>query len=255
MGGIAHKLYGSMRMVRCCRDWRAWFREYATKPADDGPTRYRMRNGVVLNTRRNRMDLHMIDEIWAFRKYDYFGFEVRPGDVVVDVGANIGSFALYAATERRAMRVIALEPHPANFAVLEANVTENGARNVECSRSAVAGTAGTALLEVTPHNSGGHHLTATSGARTVEVPCTTLDDIVDEQRIETIDYLKLDCEGSEYDILASARDDTIRRIRRISMEYHPVPGHAPHELGDTLARHGFRVRYHEADRLYAERIG
>lgn len=240
-------------MVQCCRDWRAWSWEYITRPDDDRPARYRMRNGVVFNTRRNRMDLHMIDEIWAFRKYDYFGFKVAAGDTVVDVGANIGSYALYAATEGRAGRVIALEPHPGNFALLTANVLENGRTDIICCEAAVAATSGTARLQIDPDNSGGHHLTGSSDAPTVDVDCKTLDQVVTEHGLEAIDYLKLDCEGSEYEILATIPDPIMRGIRRISMEHHPVPGHGPHELTQILSEHGFSVRLHEGDRLYAER--
>jgi len=51
---------------------------------------YRMRCGIDLYTRRNRSDFHMIDEIWAYRKYDYFGYRIAPDDIVVDIVVNIG---------------------------------------------------------------------------------------------------------------------------------------------------------------------
>ena len=73
-------------------------------------------------------DFHMIDEIWGYRKYDYFGYRVQPGDIVVDIGGNIGAFATYAAAVCRASRVLVFEPFPENFAMLTRNVEETGYR-------------------------------------------------------------------------------------------------------------------------------
>jgi hypothetical protein len=77
-----HKIYGGLRIIQVCRDWPKWFREYFSGINDGLSDCYRMRCGVSLYTRRNGSDFHMIDEIWAFRKYDYFGYRVNPGKSV-----------------------------------------------------------------------------------------------------------------------------------------------------------------------------
>src|SRR5439155_22097922 len=59
------------------------------------------------------------------------------------------------------------------------------------------------------------------------------------------DFLKIDCEGAEYDIMFHATADTLRRIRHISMEYHDgVTSHSHGELRAFLEKHGFRVQVH-----------
>jgi hypothetical protein len=73
MRRLVHKIYGGFRIVRVCSDWPKWFHEYFTNPNDGRLDCYRMRCGTRLHTRRNRCDFHMIDEIWGYRKYDYFG--------------------------------------------------------------------------------------------------------------------------------------------------------------------------------------
>jgi hypothetical protein len=88
-----HKIYGGLRMIQVCRDWPKWSYECFSALNDGVADCYRMRCGIDLHTRRNRSDLHMIDEIWAYRKYDYFGYRVASGDVVVDIGANIEVFS------------------------------------------------------------------------------------------------------------------------------------------------------------------
>jgi FkbM family methyltransferase len=248
-----HKAYGGTQIVRVCRDWHSWFYEYLAGSNDGAPARYRMRNGAVFNTRRNRMDIRIIDEIWAFRKYDYFGYKVTEGSVVVDVGANIGVFAIYAVMECRADRVIAFEPHPDNYALLERNVHDNGLTNVTCVNAAVSAFTGTATLHVTPANSGGHSLTAPPTAESLEVPTLTLDRAAEIYHFGAIDYLKLDCEGAEYAILDSVSPELLAQVDRISMEYHDVAGRSVTAIAGRLSDHGFSVRLAERDRLYATR--
>jgi FkbM family methyltransferase len=244
-------------MIQVCRDWPRWFGEYFGGINDGRPMRYRMRMGAVLNTRRNRSDLHMIDENWAFRKYEYFGYEVRPGDVVVDIGANIGSFAVYAAAARRAGRVIAFEPHPGNFSLLSRNVEENGlGQVVTCVNEAVSGSPGQVLLLEDAGNFGGHSLAATGlasaeTATAFKVRCGTLEETFERFGLTRIDYLKIDCEGAEYEILEATPESIFRRIGRVSMEYHRRPGRRVEELGEILERYGFRVRYYDGHRIYA----
>ena len=253
MGSVSHKIYGGLKLIQVCRDWPKWFREYFDHANDLHDDRYAMRNGAVLHTRRNQSDLHMIDEIWAFRKYDYFGFQVAPDDVVVDIGANIGTFAVYAATECRAGRVISFEPHPENFAMLRKNVESNRLTSVTCVNEAVAGVPGKALLQVSEGNAGAHSLGGQRTDGSVEVDCCTLQEVVDRFGLDSIDYLKLDCEGSEYGILETAPEDLMRRIRRISMEYHHIEGRRTEELGQILEKHAFTVRYFGGHRIYAQR--
>ena len=71
---LLHKIYGGLRIMRVCRDWPKWFHEYLRAANDGLNDSFRMRCGVTLYTRHNRSDFHMIDEIWAYRKYDYFGY-------------------------------------------------------------------------------------------------------------------------------------------------------------------------------------
>jgi FkbM family methyltransferase len=119
----------------------------------------------------------MIDEIWAYRKYDYFGYRVAPGDVVVDVGANIGAFSLYAATVCRASRVISFEPFPANYKLLANNVAQNQLRTVACVNEAVAASRGTRALRLDSADLGSHSLVAGSFDNRIEVQCCTLQDV------------------------------------------------------------------------------
>jgi FkbM family methyltransferase len=217
-----------------------------------------MRCGTRLHTRRNRCDFHMIDEIWGYRKYDYFGCRVQPGDIVVDIGGNIGTFATYAAAVCRASRVLVFEPFPENFAMLTRNVEENGLQMVTCVNEAVYGVRGQLPFHVHSIDSGSHSLATLAieqkSGRSIEVQCCTLGDVFDRFGLDVIDYLKMDCEGAEYDILNASGASLLKRVRRISMEYHNHPSLGPADLETLLRENSFEVRQFDGHRMYARRL-
>ena len=247
-----HKFYGAMRIIQVCRDWPKWFREYFSGARDGLNDFYTRRCGVKLHTRRNRSDFSMIDEIWAFRKYDYFGYRVAPGELVVDIGANIGTFSVYAATVCAASRVLSFEPFPDNYRMLLRNVKQNELHMVTCVNQAVAGERGLRILSLDSADSGSHSLISGSFEGTVKVDCCTLEDIFQRFSLAKIDYLKMDCEGAEYEILENA-GSRIRQIGRISMETHTISDHKAEDLEKLLRGQGFEVRLFNGSRLYAAR--
>jgi FkbM family methyltransferase len=194
----------------------------------------------------------MIDEIWAYRKYDYFGYRVNPGDIVVDIGANIGTFSLYAAKVCGASRVLSFEPFFDNYRILSKNVEQNQLLSITCVNQAVAGNRGLRTLRLDPMDSGSHSLVSGSSERSVEVECCTLEDIFERFSLATIDYLKMDCEGAEYEVLESAIS-RLKQIRRISMETHTTLDRKAEDLEKLIRGQGFDVRLFDGSRLYATR--
>jgi FkbM family methyltransferase len=134
--------------------------------------------------------------------------------VVIDAGAHVGLFSLLASAHART--VIALEAHPANFALLAANVAENKAGNVEVRQRALWSAEGNVELVEGPQSGAGSVL---GGAgRSIAVRAETLDSIVAENR--PVDLLKLDIEGAEFAVLGSASDETLRQISAVVAELH-----------------------------------
>jgi FkbM family methyltransferase len=124
------------------------------------------------------------------------------GAVFVDIGANIGTYALWAAVRVGPVgRVIALEPHPRTFAKLEFNRTINGAENVRCLNIAAGPETGAAILRFDGGgNVGGASLHADGGAKgdaDVAVSVQPLADILSEQKVDRVDVMKVDVEGYE----------------------------------------------------------
>jgi len=162
------------------------------------------------------------------KEYEVPGHDVKPGDTVVDVGANQGFFTLYAAN--KGARVIAVEPSPINFRLLKENIEQNNlVDQVVCVNCAVSDTVRMATMYEGFSDTGRYLTTQVSivddnrggsAVRTSEVRAVTLDEVFASNGIEACDLLKMDCEGSEYAILSSTSLETFRRIKAISFEFH-----------------------------------
>jgi hypothetical protein len=80
------------------------------------------------------------------------------------------------------------------------------------------------------------------------IPGITLKSVLDEHGIDTVDLLKIDCEGGEYSILSSTPANVFRRIRRIVFEYHEIDGFAPRlkSVKEYLRDNGYRIVTHRS---------
>ncbi len=180
-------------------------------------------------------------------------------DIVWDVGANIGSFALIAAQDRRVHSVCAFEPDPLTLEVLKRNLALNGNPAVVYP-VALSDTSERKTLIHGPHtNSGMSTFSPTvhtgmtrhvSGARcqlpTFEVECVTADDLVAHADAPAPTLMKIDVEGWEYQVLSGARQLLgSTRVRALAFEAHSnVTG----ELGDEalerlLTTYGYSISH------------
>jgi FkbM family methyltransferase len=209
------------------------------------------RNGRTFRLRNVPMDYHVFHRIFARDEYGVDG--VAPGsfDTVIDLGGHVGSFAVRAAPLAR--RVLTFEPHPGNFELLKQNIEPYP--NVSARCVAVAGKRGTATLHVSDMPAA-HSLYRPKAARamvgTAQVETITLADILLENGVERCDLLKIDVEGAEYDLLLALPDELWPRIRRIAMEYDPLPNAPPtwniEHLARFLSEKGQRVNYYASKR-------
>jgi FkbM family methyltransferase len=119
--------------------------------------------------------------------------------VCLDVGANIGIKSLFLSRHCPVGRVIAIEPAPTVARCLEANITENGATQVWMEETAVGDTRGSVRLQ---DASAWGHISQDG----VEVPITTLEEIVGRLGLPRVDFIKIDTEGSELSIMRSSLD-------------------------------------------------
>lgn len=205
-----------------------------------------LKNGISLVAPLNFPLLSIIEEIYMDRCYEPDYVQIAADDFIVDIGANVGVFTISVATRHPEAHLIAVEPSPQALEFLNRNVVLNGLHNVEILPYACGGENGHAVL----YSRGGDELNSLYAQDSVgsffrslcSVQVSTLDDVFERFQIGRCGFLKLDCEGAEYEILCNAHDRTLRKIMRIAMEYHTgFNDHTPWELMAFLESHGFDV--------------
>jgi FkbM family methyltransferase len=179
---------------------------------------------------------------------------VRPGMVVIDLGAHVGYYTLLAARlVGQQGKVFAFEPDPGNYALLLENIALNGFGSVQALRQAVADRSGSTSFFLSPWGSDRNSLYQDNSgleAQRVDVEVITLDDFLVQAGNPIVDLVKMDIEGSELAALEGMKK-TLKRTRRLIMEFSPVSVHAgssnPEQLLDMLNRFGFTVQIIQED--------
>ena len=178
-------------------------------------TEIRLRRGPVISATPEHSLWPHFSDIWYHRSYTKH-FSIPSGSVVVDVGANVGVFALFAA--RTARIVYALEPSSANFSLLHSNTAR--AKNIVPLNLGCARTDGEASLDI-GSDPVSFSLAGNVGSGQREtIGVISMATLFERYEIERCDFLKLDCEGSEFEIILDSDPAFMRRIERIVMEYH-----------------------------------
>ncbi|MDE2290996.1 MAG: FkbM family methyltransferase, partial [Elusimicrobia bacterium] len=158
---------------------------------------------------RMTLDLHAaFDPLFQVHAAgDYAGypdFVPRAGQTVLDVGGNVGTYALWAA--RRvgpSGRVAAVEPHPGNQALLRANAGLNGFSWLTVSGAAAGDAPGKARLYIHPRAI--NFSLVRPSAESVDVDVATVDVLAASLRLPPVSLMKVDVEGSEPAVLRGAR--------------------------------------------------
>ncbi len=140
------------------------------------------------------------------------------GDTAIDVGANIGSYTLRLA--RRFHRVIAFEPNPFNLRILKLNVSKNKLENVEVERVALSDHAGHEPFFIQSRAGGTSTLDSSHYGLNYDRVSRARVMRLDDMKIEGVDLLKIDAEGSELQILKGAESTIERSNPALGVEVH-----------------------------------
>lgn len=202
----------------------------------------RLRNGLKYIVRSRTMDRSIIKEVWISKVYDQFGIKVEKGDTVIDIGAHIGVFSTYAATLSETGKIYAFEPFMDNFKMLEQHKLMNQKENLFVFNKGVSDTAGKKTLFLSPdNNTGGHSLHLKNhSSNKIEIETIQLGAFCKEHNIHQIDFLKLDCEGAEFEILKS-NESILDKVQKVVMECHPYANHTVSEMIGLLERNEFEI--------------
>lgn len=144
-------------------------------------------------------------------------FEVGPNFLVVDGGANIGTFAIYAASRATNVRVIAIEANSALVDLLRRNAEANSHLNIEILNAALGPVDGKVRFYCIP-SGGSLSKDYDHTARALEIQEVSIESVLARFGLAEIDLLKLDIEGGEFELLR--HPESLAKVKRLVMEIH-----------------------------------
>jgi FkbM family methyltransferase len=209
--------------------------------------------GIELIIRAETVDRENVD--WMGESLFWKLFEERSigsGDVVLDLGAHIGSFGILAS-HSRGCRVVAFEPDRESMRLCRANALLNGLEGrFEFVEAVVGGSDCTVQLYEALENwghtifsSGGPHNLLTG--KSVDVPCYSLKKALEVGKCDFCAFVKVNIEGAEFDMIEMADEETLSRVGALAAEVHyDLVKRSPEHMISKLKRANFSVHLEPA---------
>jgi len=210
-------------------------------------------NRIKLDFDANKNAIDVFFSIFYEREYaDYFPFYKKAN--IIDIGAHYGYFSIFSMINTaKDSKIIAIEPDSLNFNKLVQNVKYNGMSGIESINCAISNKNGQSEFFM------GNGVNSTllteyalikPGAISGLVETRTLAKVIEENNLTQIDFLKMDCEGAEYQILMGMPSDVFDKITTISMEFHDMKDarYTGETITDVLNRNGFKIVKYKYDK-------
>ena len=176
------------------------------------------KNNIKIKIRTDSTDIMQLATVWLAEDYKIADFSIGDKDIIIDIGAHIGLFSLFASQYCKNGKIYCFEPIKENYDILTENIDLNKNKNLIPFNYAVSKESNHKKIYLNSDDSA--HSIFPSGENIIEVKSTTIKSIFDENQINYCNMLKLDCEGSEYEIIDSIPDEYFLRINKIIIEYH-----------------------------------
>jgi FkbM family methyltransferase len=203
---------------------------------------------LKLNFKSNKDQLSIFKEVFYHNAYKLgFPKEIEKA-VIVDIGAHYGYFSLSAAKMvGEGSKIFSIEPDENNFKPLGKNTNDSGLKNIFPLNIAIGGNSSDRILYTaasTNNSLYANYLDQMNG-HNYKVQCLGLKEFLESQNIKHVDFLKLDCEGSEHEIIQNAEEGTLKKVSVISMEIHDMShcGFDREKTIATLKNSGFEILY------------
>ncbi len=173
-------------------------------------------------------DMIVVNEIWKENVYEVKDTHFNRGGVVIDIGANIGTFSVYAANF--GATVYAIEPEPHNLESLRKNININDMENkINVCPYAITDFKGTVVI----NDMGGGSTIKDDGIFGAEVEAMPLNNFFELYHINEVDVLKIDVEGAEVEIILGASKENLQKCKYITMEFDIRSGN---KMGDMVQK-------------------
>ena len=241
MGNIFTKFLIAIKVIIKIKNWTCPIFYYFN--LKNGECIAEFRNGTKCII-RNRSDTVVFLENFFLDNYDRKeGFSIKENDMVIDIVAHVGYFTIYAAKKAKNGKILSFEPSKESFNVLKNNLKINNIQNVNVENIGVRSKSGASILYVDKNNEIGNSMFSDDENLIKEnVQVTSVKEIVKKYKIESIDLLKLDCEGAEYEIILELPTTILNKIKRISMEVHKIDNFDIDDIEKFLTKNNFQVK-------------
>lgn len=196
-------------------------------------------------TLRNDGDYAIANELFLDHQYRFCDDVIKNAkNCIIDIGGHLGFFSIMASLLNPDVPIYTFEPHIGNYELLKTNLKTNRIKNVHPKQLAVSDVIGQTELKLSKEDLN-HSITKAiePTGDTQAVQTTTLERIFSKNQIQKCDLLKLDCEGSEFDIIYTAPKSLFEKINNIFLEYHDwVEGQNSDRLKSYLENIGYKVK-------------
>ncbi len=202
---------------------------------------YGVRLKYVPEIKRSAMDVEH-GGVWERQETELVLNRLADGCVFFDIGANCGWFSLVAARQLPQITVHAFEPVPQTFELLTGNIELNGLDNITANNVGLWDE--NKQLRFTSYRGPKNYITDTDDERTVVVDCISLDDYIEKNEIDRLDFIKCDVEGAELHFLRGAEKCLRRFAPALLLEtqerYAARFGNTPTDVIAFLAEMGYK---------------
>lgn len=185
--------------------------------------------------------------------YERFGVDISDGDVVIDCGANIGMFTLFAA-HKNASRVISFEPVEHAYDILNSNVHVNDFTKTEfiVMKFGLSNTTAKVKISINDENVGSNSIIGNNDSQKTElIDVIKLDDYIRDNNINKINFIKADIEGAERLMLDGARETMLKFKPKLSICTYHFPDDAEVLTNIILEANSDYKIYYGHKKLYA----
>ena len=210
---------------------------------------FKTRSKKIIKLRKQSTDLMALTHVWLIEEYKKENFEIKPNDVVIDVGAHIGLFTIYASQFCTNGKIYSFEPVTENYQLLLDNIKLNNLNYVTSFNQAISNSNDSIELFLNNDESG--HSMFSKSSKSVKIDSISLQTFFDDNKIEHCNFLKLDCEGAEYEIIKNLPLEYFQKIDKLVIEYHMADSHPEFliELKEILLKQNFEI---ETKKLFSD---
>lgn len=183
-------------------------------------------------------------EISTYKSLFKVNFE--PGDVILDLGANLGIISILLSKKFPQTKIYSFEASPINYQNFVKNIEDNNCTNISPFNLAVWSTTGDTIeIPTSPTNSGGSSIYYKpeffNQYPVSKVKTISLEDIFNQNNIKNCKLLKIDVEGAEYEIFRTFPKEKLSNIKNIGIEFHKCKAASLIDLKQVLTDNGINI--------------